>query len=49
MREVVPMAPWMQLVLTILCALAVGYILDRIHLPGGMMIGAVIGARVCLA
>ena len=41
---VVLMAPWMQLVLTILCALAVGILLDRIHLPGGMMIGAVIGA-----
>ena len=40
------MAPWMQLLLTILCALAVGYLLDRIHLPGGMMIGAVIGACV---
>ena len=38
------MAPWMQLLLTILCALAVGFLLDRIHLPGGMMIGAVIGA-----
>ncbi len=38
------MAPWMQLLLTILCALAVGYLLDRVHLPGGMMIGAVIGA-----
>ena len=38
------MAPWMQLLLTILCALAVGKLLDRIHLPGGMMIGAVIGA-----
>lgn len=38
------MAPWMQLLLTILCALAVGYFLDRIHLPGGMMVGAVIGA-----
>lgn len=38
------MAPWMQLLLTILCALAVGYLLDRVHLPGGMMIGAVIGS-----
>ncbi|MBR4040377.1 MAG: AbrB family transcriptional regulator [Clostridia bacterium] len=38
------MAPWIQLLLTILCALAVGYLLDRIHLPGGMMIGAVIGS-----
>lgn len=38
------MAPWMQLLLTILCALAVGYLLDRVHLPGGMMVGAVIGA-----
>ena len=38
------MTPWIQLMLTILCALAVGYLLDRIHLPGGMMIGAVIGA-----
>ncbi|MBE5798568.1 MAG: membrane-spanning protein [Clostridiales bacterium] len=38
------MTPWMQLLLTILCALVVGYLLDRIHLPGGMMIGAVIGS-----
>jgi len=38
------MPQWCQLLLTILCALAVGYVLDRIHLPGGMMIGAVIGA-----
>ena len=38
------MPQWCQLLLTILCALAVGYLLDRIHLPGGMMIGAVIGA-----
>ena len=29
------MPPW----LTLLCALAVGYMLDKIHLPGGMMIG----------
>ena len=35
---VVLMAPWMQLLLTILCALAVGYVLDRIHLPGGWTI-----------
>lgn len=33
-----------QLLLTILCALAVGYLLDKIHLPGGMMVGAVIGS-----
>ena len=32
--------------LTVLCALAVGLLLDRLHLPGGMMIGAVIGACV---
>ena len=42
------MAPWMQLLLTILCALAVGYVLDRIHLPGGIsdipMIAADLGA-----
>ncbi len=38
------MSPWIQLLLTILCALAVGVLLDRIHMPGGMMIGAVIGA-----
>lgn len=38
------MPQWCQLLLTILCALAVGYLLDRIHLPGGMMIGAVIGS-----
>lgn len=40
------MAPWMQLLLTILCAFAVGKLLDRIHLPGGMMVGAVIGASL---
>ena len=33
-----------QLLLTLLCALAVGYLLDKIHLPGGMMVGAVIGS-----
>ena len=33
-----------QLLLTLLCALAVGYMLDKIHLPGGMMVGAVIGS-----
>ena len=33
-----------QLLLTIVCAFAVGYLLDRVHLPGGMMIGAVIGS-----
>ena len=38
------MPQWTQLLLTLLCALAVGYLLDRIHLPGGMMVGAVIGA-----
>ena len=34
----------MQLLLTVLCALAVGYTLSRIRMPGGMMVGAVIGA-----
>ena len=33
-----------ELLLTLLCAFAVGYLLDRIHMPGGMMVGAVIGA-----
>lgn len=33
-----------HMLLTALCALAVGLLLDRLHLPGGMMIGAVIGA-----
>ena len=34
----------MQILLTLLCALAVGILLDRLHMPGGMMVGAVIGA-----
>jgi len=38
------MPQWIQLLLTILCALAVGRMLDRLRVPGGMMIGAVIGA-----
>ena len=33
-----------RLLLTLLCALAVGYALDKIHLPGGMMVGAVLGS-----
>ncbi len=33
-----------QLALTLLCACAVGLLLDRLRVPGGMMIGAVIGA-----
>lgn len=33
-----------QLLLTLLCALAVGYLLDKVHLPGGMMVGAVLGS-----
>ncbi len=35
-----------HILLTVLCALSVGLLLDRFHLPGGMMIGAVIGACV---
>lgn len=42
--EVIEMGHGAQLLLTILCALAVGYLLDKIHLPGGMMVGAVIGS-----
>ena len=38
------MPQWGQLLLTLLCAFAVGALLDRVHLPGGMMVGAVIGA-----
>ena len=34
----------MPLALTVLCALAMGVLLDRMHLPGGMMVGAVIGS-----
>lgn len=33
-----------QILLTMLCALAVGKILERVKMPGGMMVGAVIGA-----
>ena len=35
-----------QILLTLACALAVGRLLDRLHVPGGMMVGAVIGACV---
>jgi len=38
------MPQWVQLILTLLCAFAIGYLLDRLRVPGGMMIGAVIGA-----
>lgn len=38
------MPQWGQILLTLLCAFAVGYFLDRVHMPGGMMVGAVIGA-----
>ncbi len=33
-----------KLILTLACALAVGRLLDRLRVPGGMMVGAVIGA-----
>lgn len=33
-----------RLALTVLCALAAGMLLDRLHLPGGMMVGAVVGS-----
>lgn len=33
-----------QIMLTLLCAVAVGLLLNRLHMPGGMMVGAVIGA-----
>lgn len=33
-----------EILLTLFCALAVGKIMDRMRIPGGMMIGAVIGA-----
>ena len=32
------------ILLTLLCAFAAGWLLDRIRMPGGMMVGAVIGA-----
>ena len=35
-----------KILLTLACALAVGRLLDRLHVPGGMMVGAVIGACV---
>ena len=35
-----------KLLLTLACALAVGRLLDRLRVPGGMMVGAVIGACV---
>lgn len=38
------MPQWGQILLTLLCAFAVGWLLDRIRMPGGMMVGAVIGA-----
>lgn len=38
------MSQAVQILLTLACALAVGILLDRIHMPGGMMVGAVIGA-----
>ena len=38
------MAQLMQILLTLACALAVGYLLDRLHMPGGMMVGAVLGS-----
>ncbi len=34
----------MTIVYTLLAAFAVGWLLDRLHVPGGMMVGAVIGA-----
>lgn len=34
----------MQILLTLACALLAGVLLDRLHVPGGMMMGAVIGA-----
>lgn len=34
----------MSIVYTLLAAAAVGYLLDRLHVPGGMMVGAVAGA-----
>lgn len=34
----------MQVVYTLLAAFAVGYMLDKLRVPGGMMVGAVIGA-----
>lgn len=33
-----------QILLTILCSVLIGLLLDHLHVPGGMMIGAVIGA-----
>ena len=45
-EEVMYMPPWIQLLLTIACALAVGYFLDRIRMPGGMMVGAVLGSSL---
>lgn len=35
-----------KIFLTLACALAVGRLLDRLHVPGGMMVGAVIGACI---
>jgi len=35
-----------KILLTLACALAVGRLLDRLRVPGGMMVGAVIGACV---
>lgn len=40
------MQPFLQLCLTVLCAFAVGLIFQRLHVPGGMMVGAVIGSCI---
>ena len=33
-----------KLILTLACALVVGWMLDKLRMPGGMMVGAVVGA-----
>jgi len=38
------MPQFSQILLTFACALALGYLLDRVHMPGGMMVGAVLGS-----
>lgn len=38
------MPQWGQILLTLACALLIGALLDRLHMPGGMMVGAVIGS-----
>ncbi len=38
------MTPVMRAALTMVCALLAGELLDRLRVPGGMMVGAVIGA-----